>query len=125
MEIVSPNTVKLQANESIFELIKLIKEGNRIKFLEGPIWRIKERSYDGKLATITYHLIGHHIYVVRKNHNAREETTYLCVSGRGNINEITYERARNVIRKRRGYVQDSELKLEPSTDAPIRNGGDW
>jgi hypothetical protein len=126
MEITAPNTIKLQSEESIFKLIKIIKDGKKLKFLEGPIWKTNERPYSGKLATRTYHLVNHYFYVVRKNHDAREEKMYLRVSGRGNVHEITYDKARDIICKRTGFVDSSELmKLKPSADPAIPNGGDW
>jgi hypothetical protein len=74
------------------------------------LWIREEGIYAKKLVSRTYHLINHHVYVVRKNVNAKGIKTYLLVSGRGNINEITREKACVIVKKRKKYVDDYTLE---------------
>ena len=121
MEITGPNNLKLSIEESVFELIKLIKPTHpkdSCKFLEGPLWTVAKRTYKDKLVSRHYHLINHHLYKVSFRNAVDSEHTYLRVSGRGNINTITREEAIEVINTRVGYIEDSELMELPPNDDP-------
>ena len=123
MEITGPNNLKLNIDESVFELIKLIKPTHpedACKCLEGPLWTVAKRTYKEKLVSRHYHLINHHLYVVRSINGVVPSYVYLRVSGRGNINEVTKDEAFEVIKTRVGYVEDSDLAdLGPNTDPEI------
>jgi len=121
MEIIGPNTLKLKLDERVYELITLIKPthpGESCKFLEGSIWAIRRTYYNDKLANRVYHLINHHLYVVKLTEAVRRKEVYLRVSGRGNINEITREDAMEVVNTRVGYIEDSALQELPPDDDP-------
>jgi hypothetical protein len=124
MEITNPNQIKLRANETIYELIQPITPGHEkdhVNFLEGPLWRTA-RTYNNKLATHSYKLINEHLYVVRTidESGTKIKKQYLKVSSRGNINEISYDEALSIVRKRKGYVSDDELlDIGPNTDPAI------
>jgi len=121
MEIIGPNTLKLKLDERVYELINLIKPthpGESCKFLEGSIWVTRKTYYNEKLANRVYHLINHHLYVVKLTEGVRRKEVYLRVSGRGNINEITREEAMDVVNTRVGYIEDSTLQELPPDDDP-------
>ena len=120
MEIAGQNTIKVAADEEISELIKLIKPtypNENCKFLEGYIWATAKRTYNEKLVNRTFHLINHHLYVVKAIGGVTPKHTYLRVSGRGNINVVTREEALDVVNKRVGYVEDSDLMKCPADDS--------
>jgi hypothetical protein len=123
MQVVGPNRIKLELNESVFELIKLIKPthlGDVCSFLEGPLWMDSPpRKYNGRLVSRSYWLINHHLYKVSLRNQVRSKHTYLRVSGRGNVNEITKDEAVEIIKDRTGYVEDSFLSLPESEDPEI------
>ena len=121
MEIGGPNVIKVPANEEIAELIKLIKPthpGYSCRFLEGYIWATARRTYNEKLVNRTYHLISHHLYVIKSINGVVPKHVYIRVSGRGNINEVTRDEAIEIINTRVGYVEDSELMELPLSDDP-------
>ena len=123
MRVEGPNKIKLELEESIFELIKLIKPthpGDSCRFLEGPLWAESTRKYNGWLVNRTYHVINHHLYKISLRNGVRSRHTYLRVSGRGNVNEITKDEAMEIIKDRVGYVEDSTLMdIVPETDPAI------
>lgn len=120
MQILGPNKIKLELNERVFELIRLIKPthaGDRCRFLEGPIWTEATRKYKGRLVSRMYHLINHHCYKVSHGTGVNSSHTYLRVSGRGNVNCITKEEAMEAVRSS-GYISDADLIKLPQDDNP-------
>ena len=134
MEFVSPNTIKVPVEESIYELITLIKpehEKDKCLFMEGPLWKTGERTYKEKLVNRTYHLPNHHLYRLQTKENGRIKSIYLRVSGRGNVNEISREEAVEVVKNRSGYVDDYDLmnfgpERDPDPAIPyLTSNCDW
>ena len=130
MEIVSSNTAKLRLDERIYEVISIIKPTHKTEpcvFLEGNIWCTRKTHYNDKLVNRVYHVTNHHIYSTHKMDGPTERVSYWLVSGRGNINEISYEKAFALINERVGYVEDSDLELGVETDpaVPYQVNQDW
>ena len=123
MEIISPNRVKVPVEEQLFELITLIKpthDNEGCSFLEGPLWKIGERTYNEKLVNRTFHLPNHHIYRLQRIESGRVKSTYWRISGRGNVNLVTKEEAIEVVKNRSGYVDDYDLmNIGPNDDPEI------
>jgi hypothetical protein len=115
MDVMEPNKIKLPLDEKINEVIQIVKpthEHESCSFLEGPLWAVRKTFYNDKLANRVYHLVNHHLYAVYRMKGAVETVTYLKVSGRGNINEVTLEDAIDAVKKRKGYIDDFELMNE-------------
>jgi hypothetical protein len=132
IEIVGHNTAKLRLDERIYEVISIIKPTHMTEpynFLEGNLWVTRKGFYNDKLVNRVYHLINHHIYSTYKMDGPTECATYWLVSGRGNINEITYEKACALVNERVGYVEDSDLavKFGPNDEPaiPYEVNQDW
>lgn len=123
MEIVGNNVAKLRLDERIYEVISIIKPTHKTEpytFLEGNLWATKMGYYNDKLVTRRYWLINHHIYSTHKMDGPTDRVSYWLVSGRGNINEIPYEKAFALVNERVGYVEDSDLaELGPNDEPSI------
>ena len=122
MEVVAQNTIKVPVEEQLFELITLIKpehDGDVCKFLEGYLWPTAKRTYNEKLVNRTYHVVNHHLYRLQETENGgvRMKSTYLRVSGRGNVNEVSKDEAIDAVKERTGYVEDSDLWKFPADDS--------
>ncbi len=121
MEIVGHNAAKLRLDERIYEVISIIKPTHKTEpytFLEGSIWSVRKTYYNDKLVNRVYHTPNHHIYAVHKMDGPTDKVSYWLVSGRGNINEISYERAFALVNERVGYVEDSDLAELGLNDEP-------
>jgi hypothetical protein len=121
VEILGPNAIKIQLDEKIEELIKIIEpthDGEGRDFLKGPLWIQRKTKYNDKLVSRTYHLINHHLYAVSKVNGTRRNHTYLRVSGRGNVNTISKDEATDIVCKRKGYVLDIDVADIGQTDLP-------
>ena len=121
MQIVGPNTIKVPIEEKIEELIQIIEpthDGEDRDFLKGPLWSSRKTKYNDKLVSRTYHVINHHVYAVSSVNGTRRKHTYLRVSGRGNINEMTREDAIEVVCQRKGYVLDIDIADVDKIDVP-------
>lgn len=131
MEVVDHNTIKLNHDERIFEVISLIKpthDKEKCTFLEGHIWGSKKTYYNNKLANRFFHVVNHHIYSIYHMEGPNEKVSYWLVSGRGNVNPISYEQAFALVNERVGYVEDSDLaELGPNTEPsiPYQVNQDW
>ena len=131
IEITGPNSVKLPLSEHIYEVISLIKpthDKEKCTFLEGPLWATRRGHYNDKLVNLSFWLTNHHIYALYKMDVwPIEKATYYRVSGRGNINEIDYERAFALVNERVGYIEDSDMDLGVETDPsiPYQVNQDW
>jgi hypothetical protein len=136
MDVMEPNKIKLPLDERIYEIISIIKPTHDTEpytFLEGHMWAVRKTFYNDKLANRVYHLINHHIYAVYRMKGALERVTYLKVSGRGNINESPLEEVIEAVKKRKGYIEDSELMNEiveigieePDPSIPYEVNQDW
>lgn len=122
MEIVSSNTAKLRLDERIYEVISIIKPTHKTEpynFLEGNLQIARKGFYNDKLVNRVYHVINHHIYSTHKMDGPTDRVSYWLVSGRGNINEISYERAFALVNERVGYIEDSDMELGVETDPAI------
>ena len=122
MEITGQNKIKLPLTERIYEIISIIKPTHKTEpftFLEGPIWIVRKTHYNDKLVNRVYHTPNHHIYAVHKMDGPTDRVSYWLVSGRGNINEISYERAFALVNERVGYIEDSDMELGVETDPAI------
>lgn len=119
-------TVKLRPDESIFELIKLIKPSRKqdtCTFLKGPLWMVGKTMYKEKLANRIYSLIKRHVYRVEHADKGLIVCTYLKVSSKGNVHEITREEACEIIDARTDYVEDFFVMAEG--DEEFVPSGDW
>jgi len=122
MEIVGNNTAKLRLDERIYEVISIIKPTHKTEpynFLEGNLQIARKGFYNDKLVNRVYHVINHHIYSTHKMDGPTDRVSYWLVSGRGNINEISYERAFALVNERVGYIEDSDMELGVETDPAI------
>ena len=130
MEIVGNNTAKLRLDERIYEVISIIKPTHKTEpynFLEGNLQIARKGFYNDKLVNRVYHVINHHIYSTHKMDGPTDRVAYWLVSGRGNINEISYERAFALVNERVGYIEDSDMDLGVETDPaiPYQVNKDW
>ena len=130
MEIVGNNTAKLRLDERIYEVISIIKPTHKTEpytFLEGNLQIARKGFYNDKLVNRVYHVINHHIYSTHKMDGPTDRVSYWLVSGRGNINEISYERAFALVNERVGYIEDSDMDLGVETDPaiPYQVNQDW
>ncbi|MGA3315282.1 MAG: hypothetical protein ABSC64_02450 [Candidatus Korobacteraceae bacterium] len=102
----------------------------QVRFLEGPLWKIDATRHEGGvIESRIYHLVNHHVYVIRTlDAGVDSDTFYIQVSGRGNVNEISRENALEVVGLRTGYVEDYDFHFDeplPPLDNPAYTCGDW